>query len=780
MSRQPRWLHAVSSLVLLAVAAPLHAQDLSRANRQLTDIEADVESLRKVPLRTSDVRSPTYVEERLTDGELFFRLQDYLRASVIFTDIVERHSDHRAYPDALFLLGESLFHAGDYLGARSAYRKVIDSAGRPGFGSYLSRSLGRLIEIAIHIRDYEGVDAYFDRLNALPPSEIEAATNYFRAKYLYSLGIRDAEAADGTVTAASVDQSKLDAARVAFSSVGKDSPYFAQSRYFIGVIDTLRGQLDPAIASFREVLGKKPSDRDGARVADLARLGIGRLHYERDRVPQAIESYQTVPRTSEVFDTALFEIAWAYIRMGDSTRAERALEVLSVAVPDSRHIPDGKILRGNLLLRNGRFDESTAVFREVSSQFGPVREQLDAVLARHTDTQAYFRQLVRDNLDAFDASTFLPPLAMRWASTEGDMERAMEALGDLARARQLVNETESIANRLNAALSAGDPVNVFRDLRHHRERNTGLRNRLSKVRKELNAVDEKAAGSISNSELSALRSRRRKLEAHLGGLPAKQEDMQGRRMRSLRQFVEQEKTLSRMKVELTGMEARITAAERFLADTLGGRTSDDAEGLRSELATHEAAISEYRKRITELEVQLESGKLQVGVGDEDFAREEQLRQEYADVLARERQMMASLGVRTDARVDAAFRRAAVVGDKLDRHDADVRQVVEERVGRMRLVLDEERAKLEGYRTRLGELDGESEEVIGAIAHANFKAVRDRFYTLVLRADVGEIDVAWALREEHRMRAEMLTRERARTLKALDDEMREIMDQEAPQ
>jgi hypothetical protein len=50
---------------------------------------------------------------------------------------------------------------------------------------------------------------------------------------------------------------------------------------------------------------------------------------------------------------------------------------------------------------------------------------------------------------------------------------------------------------------------------------------------------------------------------------------------------------------------------------------------------------------------------------------------------------------------------------------------------------------------------------------------------VLRADVGRIDVAWARREEHRMRVEMLTRDRARELRTLDDEFREITDEARP-
>jgi hypothetical protein len=63
-----------------------------------------------------------------------------------------------------------------------------------------------------------------------------------------------------------------------------------------------------------------------------------------------------------------------------------------------------------------------------------------------------------------------------------------------------------------------------------------------------------------------------------------------------------------------------------------------------------------------------------------------------------------------------------------------------------------------------------------VTYANFAAVRRRFYDLVLRADVGTIDVSWADREEHRMRVELLTRERAREIQALDDEFQEIMDE----
>ena len=92
MTRRPHRIGGGVLLASLALAIGLgsvaRAQDLRELNRELTDIEGDLEAVRGQPLRAQNVRSPTYVEERLTDGELYYRLQDYLRASIIFTDIV--------------------------------------------------------------------------------------------------------------------------------------------------------------------------------------------------------------------------------------------------------------------------------------------------------------------------------------------------------------------------------------------------------------------------------------------------------------------------------------------------------------------------------------------------------------------------------------------------------------------------------------------------------------------------------------------------------------------
>lgn len=753
----------------LALAWPgalVRAQSLDDATREVIDLEGQTSRLLQQPLRRAARRSPTYVEERLTDGELFYRLQDYVRASIIFTDIVENFPQHRAYPDALYYLGDSLYRAGDYLGARTRFRELIEHAGDTRYRDHLQRALGRLIEIAIQTRDFDGVEGYFAALSRIPPSEIEATTNYYRAKYLYNRAVPSEELLAGEENV-QIDLAMLEQARQSFEAVQAGSPYYPQARYFIGVIHTIREQYPQAIEAFRRVLRSPAETEEQREVIELTQLALGRLYYETDQLDQAVEAYQAVPRTSSNFHIALYEIAWVYIRMGDSIRAERALEVLSVAAPDSRFIPDAKILRANLLLRNGRLDDANQLFREVAAEFGPVRRELDQMLQEHAaDPIGYFRQLVRENMDSFDATSFLPPLAQRWASLEGNMDRALSVLGDLAQARQLVRETSELIERLDAAISQPNRMVVFQDLRLHAERATAIRTRAARVRRDLLRQFENEGGG---GDLASIREQRRAIERYLDGMPVDEAEFAQFDDEVLSRYRRLGRELGRMEVELTGMEARIVAMERYLTDTAAQRDASGAEAIRRELEGHRASVAEYREQIRQLEIALEASRLQVGPGDARYQRHDQLRREHARLAALERERIGN------PRVSALFERIDTIERQLDAREQEVLQVVEERVADIRRQLREESENLIGYRQALTGLESETEEVVGGVTYENFLQVQHRFYDLVLRADVGRIDVAWARREEHRMRVEMLTRERAREMRALDDEFREIME-----
>jgi tetratricopeptide (TPR) repeat protein len=765
----PGFFLAVGALAF--VPSEAIAQDLAAVNRDLSDLESDAQRLMAEPVRPLDLKSATFVEERLTDGELYLRLEDYLRAAILLTDIVEHYPSHRAYPEALFLLGESLFFADDYLGARRRYAQVIDRGAEPTFSPYLQRSLSRLIQIAIHTRDFRDVDGYFARLDAIPSATLTITTAYFRAKYLYNRAVPVDEVLNAPVGTAirEVDQGRLEQARRGFLAIPSGTEFSLRAKYFVGTIHTLRGEYLDAIAAFRGTLGHDPANEQEAEILELTYLALGRLYYETEELEQAVEAYRAVEQTSTQFDQALFELAWTYIRMGDAIQAERALELLSVAAPDSPLNADGKVLRGDLLARNGRYDEAEVVFDEVRATFGPIRDDLAAKRSEHRDLHAHFRKLVRENLDDFDIDDFLPESARRWIDLEGDFERALEVLADLSEAKQLVHEADELAERITAALSAPNGISVFADLRRQCERTTGLRNRAARARGTLIEAESAARGNRA-AQAEGLRSRRREVQAKVMKMPVDTEDFVDRDMERLGEFRAAERDLQGLRVEILGLEARIVASRAGLPAIDPQKANPQA--LAAQLSEHEAEIDDYEEQLIWIRRRLEVGRLHVGVGDKRYQADDVERDTFIDLVGRERQLLGSGG----PEFDAAFSRLAALERQLDQRDAELAAVVNRRVSQMLATVDEETANLRRYRAALGSLEGETEDVVGAITYLNFNRVHDRFYDLVLRADVGKIDVSWARREDHRVRIDTLTRERARELQALDEEFRDVMDE----
>jgi TolA-binding protein len=747
------------------------AQSLDEANQQVSDLESDTQRLMAAPVPPHDLKSNTFVEERLTDGELYLRLGDHLRAAILFTDIVEHYPTHRAYPEALFLLGESLFLAGDHLGARKRYAEVIERSSDPTFAEYLQPSLSRLIEIAIHTRDFRDIDRYFARLEALPPSALTVGTAYYRAKYLYNRAVPVEEVLDAPPEAAldGIDQARLEQARLGFLAIPTGTAFALRARYFVGTIHTLRKEYLDAIAAFRAILAEEPTGDEEREIIELTYLALGRLYYETEQLPQAVEAYRAVEQTSARFDDALYELAWTYIRMGDAVQAERALELLSVAAPDSPLNADGKVLRGELLARAGRYQEAEVVFDEVRATFLPIRDDLVRTRNEHPDLHAYFRQVVTENLDDFDVDDFLPESARRYVDLEGDYERALGVLSDLSESKQLVGETEELAQRIAAVLNAPNRVSVFSDLRRQRERTTGLRNRAARLRGTLIESEARSLGA-SGTELERTRARRRELQASVMTMPVETEDFIDRDMQRLDEYRKAERDLQGLRVEIMGLGARIVASYTGLRAADPSKV--DRGALQAELAAHEKAVQDYEERLLEIRRGLEVGRLHVGVGDKRYQADDGERSKFLDLMERERRLAGSGG----AGYDAAYRRIAAVERSLDQRDSELLTVVHKRAAEMLTVVQEETANLDRYRRALTALEGETVDVVGAIAYLNFNRIHDRFYELVLRADLGKVDLAWARREEHRVRVDTLTRERARELQALDDEFRDVMDE----
>jgi hypothetical protein len=253
-------------------------------------------------------------------------------------------------------------------------------------------------------------------------------------------------------------------------------------------------------------------------------------------------------------------------------------------------------------------------------------------------------------------------------------------------------------------------------------------------------------------------------------MPVDTEEFVDRDLTELDEYRVAERKLQGLRVEILGLEARIVASRTGMAAVDPEKV--DPEALRRQLAQHEAEVKDFEAQLTWIRRRLEVGRLHVGVGDKRYQADDAERAKFIDLVTRERQLAGSGG----PQYDDAFSRVASVERQLDQRDAEIAAMVRRRAAEMLGVVGEETANLVKYRRALRSLEGETEDVVGAITYLNFNRVHQRFYDLVLRADVGKIDVSWAKREDRRLRLDVLTRERARELQALDDEFRDVMDQ----
>lgn len=779
-SRTSGVLLAAAGLVLgsAVLCVPAHAQDRRSLETGVAQLETDAGNVTQQTLTRDGYRSQKRPEERLSDGKILLKLKSYVPASLVLSDVVENYPQHPAAPEALYYLGEALYGAGDYYGARTRFRELLAKGDQPSTRGLTSSALGRLIEIAIRTRNFDGVDEYFERLNRLPSQEVEAAATYYRAKFQYNKAVAniDLQKREGTVDASAADTALLSEARQGFEAVAESSPFYPQARYFVGVILALQGQYPKAIEAFNRVLRLPVTNNEQREVSELARLALGRLYYETDQLNQAVLTYEGVPPESKYFDAALYEIAWVHIRAKNHERAEQALATLATAAPESAYVADGIVLRGNLLLRQGELAQADDVFQQASASYGPVRDSLNAIIADHEDAEGYFRNLVREHVDDFAVGTVIPQPAVPFARDEYELERATEVMGELASVRRLVSETETIIRRFNDALAADNRANIYPDSRRLRLRTTALLNRAAHQRMNMiRYVEGKGGGS--SSELASVRSERKALEKHIEKLPQSESDLVARDKEPLTHYQSLGYQLRDIQAEIYALEARIAAAERYLRESPELRQNPEAVAtVQRELNSHRKAVDVYRQSLADASHVIEAGRLRVGVDDERYKADRAARQRYKELVDRELSLLRAAGIASAVEVEGVNARLGLIEAKVASHDQYIDGVLAERDAEIRRLLAVEQATVEGHRQHLASLETHSEDVVGGATYAGFSNVRQRLYDLVLRADVGGVDVRWAEREKHRINVERLTRERARVLQALDNEYNEIMGQ----
>ncbi len=778
-------LHAlVLAVATLAASGPARAEEKpSRpSSRELSarldqvsgQLNAAEENLRFVETQYTERPEPGDEEgllRRYSNGEIQYLLGDWSNASVLFYDLVSdpKFRSHARYPDALFYLSDSLYQQQNHVGARLYLRELLSHSDTRRYRD----ALVRYLEIAGRLNQFTGLDEYIERARRLSGGQMPPELEYVYAKWLFKrTDLPDAE--------------RRGRARAAFTPLAatQGGRYQKQSAYFLGVLSVQEGDYAGAVERFRPLAADTSTEPELKRLKELASLSLGRLLYELGRYDEALDRYTEIPRDSESFVDSLYEIAWVHVKKGDPEKAKNATDILLLVAPESTIAPDARVLQGHLQLKLRHYDEATATYEDVIGTYKPVRDQVDALLKVNQDPIAYFDKLLARNERTLDVTTLLPPMALKFATTQEEVAQAVAMVKDIDTSRESADESKAIATRILQALDERGQE-VFPELQEGYLRAESVDSALARTEQWLVQVEADVLRERLTPEertaLDALRRDAEPLRIRFARLPTSQQEVEARKERMQERVDELDRDAFRLGYELQSMTAIATAVRKWVDDTRSERqnTPEEEKEFLTQLGNEEQMVASLQVKLEQLRARLADERTSANTS---VAGEDVIRTQYREMLLREHALLAAAESRLSGddavlvgRTHEARQRAEALRARVELTRQVLRAQVEQRGKLIREKVLVEQQLLQGYHQEVATVAGDARNLVGRIAYESFKKVRQQFYDLVLKADVGLVDVAFTRKQDKTTEIQKLSSQKDQELQSLEVEFKEVLE-----
>lgn len=721
------------------------------------------------------------VERRLKEGEIDYLLGDYFRASIVLLDVVEDGSakSHPRYDDCVYLLADSLRRSKNYVGAKARFEELLQRAR----GERLKDVVLALLQIASATDHYEDVERYIGRLRdagTLSRPDVD----YIYAKMLFR--------------GAGNDAAKVARAMELFRGIPASASVGAQASYYAGVCLVKLGRIDDALRQFSETIPRIPQGKDGAQLRELTYLSLGRLYQELGDETKSADAYQQIPQNSPYFGETLYEIAWTHVKAANlATDPERkkqgfvnglrAIELLIATAPDSRLYPQARILEGNLQIRLGASETAYDTFQAIIDRYGGASDKLDEVLKQNADPKEFFDQLMAQDLGHVGGTNILPPVAVSWARDEQEMARAVSMNQDLETSRKDLGESKELVRTLNSALDGEGRFVMFPGMREARSKATAVENRLLNVNRRLLNLERRLVWSGLRPEervaVDALHQKLLALESEIANLPLTEQAITERGREIRNQYREAGQHAYRLTYRVAGMRAEIVAVEHWL--------NESREHLSPKVVSLiESRVQESQRELSQLDRDLELVQSDIRTAEAVYsvdagrARARNLRNQYGELVAQESALLRGyrdriapqlIGITT--RIDQQRVTMGSIDQDVQQLQGMLEQQVQARVDEVRASLAVEAQHLGQYEGEFGDLASTTDQILGPVATKTLGEVEKQFKDLVLQADVGIIDVAWARKQAETKKVNDLIKEQQDRTLELESEFADVLEEQ---
>lgn len=754
-------------LTVLILSQAITGADANTIPSTLDAIEKKIYSLEQTLnfiLKETVIPEETALEierfsKRFARAETLFYLQDYQAASILLFDIVEDKNSEKEpqYWDAVNLLAESLYNIKNYYGARSYFNNLLTR----GDKKYFYTALERVIRIASITNNYDGLERYYEIVNQLPRSAITSGIYFTLGKTLYKRG-------------------DLTRASEVFGRIDENSEYYINGMFYRGVIEVKKKNYNKAIEIFNKILSLEPQTPEHRDLKEQAILAIGRLYYEMGDFDRALEAYQNISKDSIHFEEALYEVSWIFVKKGAFDKAKQTLEIMLLSTNETPTLLNAKALYGSVMMKLGDYNAATENFQEMIDRYYPVKEQLRSILEERDNPVEYFEELLLKEPDGMALKKVLPPVAFDWASTDSKVKKALAISTDIRTNLSSIDEVINMADAIEEKLRSADRAVVFPQLRDAKLRAADMKIAIDELRRQLNSIRSDIVSKyISPDEqrnLEEIKRKKEELKKIVESLPKDSKELEVREKEVVNRIAEMEKLLHQLNVTIEGFKAQLFAIEKWLNDNRGklgekekeeefyGKVKmewDNIKSMEQDVNAYTAEIKKEKARIGALEVLSE--------GEVKRAELKKLEEEERRLLNNFKDRLSQDDMRLLNRTDNLIERLARYEEEFKKFDERIDRVVDRKARALIEIVQKEKKNLKEYKENAGKMEEDSKELIGKIGYSGFRQVSKLFSDLVMKADVGIVDVAWKQKEELDRKIEKLRGDQEKELKAIKEE-----------
>jgi tetratricopeptide (TPR) repeat protein len=783
----------VGGSLMLGLPAPAQSArfDPARASEELNELDGELKRLEAQHREKPDVFGAGRVMERLGQAQLFYliaqnpgstpevRRENLNRASLLLAEVVESPKIQASpeYPEALFILGESLYLQDNLRAAQRYYGELL------GLGSQLhfEQAILRLIDISSRTGRYDDFDRHIARYVDVTQGKIPNQVQYLRAKARFF-------------------QKQDDDAEALLNGIPLSDPYGLRARYLRGAIQTRKGDLKEAARLFTTVSKSRPKSARDRAVIEMAHLARGRLAYEEGDITGSLNSYQDIPFDSPIFPETLYEITWAFIRRGQlieageleeklpkrerpkRARAEyaKALENLDMLLAlehreDKR--PGVLVLMGNLHLQRAEFDEAEMRFEKLLEDFEPTYVALQQLRREASDPAALLEDILRVRDGGAAVGSALPPLAVRWAAQNADVIQVLSVFQDMRTSQQELEETQAILGKLERVLDRKNPEDLFAPLKSGVNRSRQVENRLLSILGRVTDAQRAALPRIQSAdaaELKRLRAERGRWQEKLDNLPKGKGGYEKLRKSQLAQIRSVEGALQREVILFNGWKARMVADIQFLQapQTRASRGPEWNAAADEKIQETQAMADALAARMDALRAEIKGLRDDLAMVGATNPAEARIREAYNALVQKEGEIIAraqgeGAGSPQLTKLSRIRNRATGLRGRNQAFLAHIRGQVSEQLAVMRRVVDEERLLLAQYATALKSQTSSADTLAQEAARLAVEHVLTDFDEIVVKGDVGIADTAFQRKHVETKKIGELERGKARELTDLN-------------